>query len=1047
MSTEVFRFVTIRPAQTAPAGAAPVLIFRADPQSPFARNVREYRQPDSSAKLDEIVRVFVGSPQFIVGRTAIDSGLPVFASKLMALPAQGFAAGAAAALRESFDREPAAVEDDADLRTLRQRLGDSLLAAAIDASVSGDTRNHLVGLAAASAAIGALAADRKFGKADLAGVLIVLPADTLPLRQALDVAGQRGQRLARQRRDREAQHARLVRHAADVAAHRGAIAELVGTMLRRPEAPASRTRRSSGDRPALAAAFALTPTERGALSSGTQAVLREAGVGTAGGVDLARTVPLIEARLARMASDLHAGRRSPRMVRIGAHVLPADFLWPIVTGHTPDAVLAHPGSCPPAPLEEVAGANESATVPTGHGQARIIGFAELMIVEQKLARYELGEIAHIENVLRGEKRERTFRTSMTAEESVLSESEETEETERDLASTERFELQSETQKVINETASKQAGLTVTASYGPTVDATASVNAASTSAKSQSTSVSSTYARDTTSRAVSRIHKRTLERRFRKTVRETEETNLHAFNNESPNDISGIYRFVEKIYTAQVVNYGKRLLLEFLVPEPAAFWRHAAARQPLEPVRYTCPDPPGYCLDDGRTFVPLQARDIEPDNYLEWASQYGAQDVVSAPPSTRIATVTKRGPDQFATTGTNAATQPRISSEAAEVDIPDGYVPVSAIINVYGETQAGDHKLVIQVQDKQFFYLEPVDDQFEIALRAEVTAKVPITINSLRFYNYELIATVLCTLRPEKLDEWRLQTYFAIMKAYEASKARYDAAMESARLTAAYAGAMGRSPGMNREVEQVELKRACITMMSGQHFESFNAVNGSVAPHGYPEIDLAEARAEARWVHLFEQGLEWPNLSYLFYPYFWSRKDQWLTLAQLTDEDPLFARFLQAGAARVQVPVRPGFERSILNYLKGIKIWDADGNLIAADPDDPNQPQLSMLAELKSQLGNNDVQGLGTVALTNGDTLVTGTGTDFTDADERRRIRFGLHTGVIHTVEGPQRLRLAEPYTGPSMPDSSYSLGVVLVGEPWEVRIPTSLVKLGDMTIT
>ena len=54
--------------------------------------------------------------------------------------------------------------------------------------------------------------------------------------------------------------------------------------------------------------------------------------------------------------------------------------------------------------------------------------------------------------------------------------------------------------------------------------------------------------------------------------------------------------------------------------------------------------------------------------------------------------------------------------------------------------------------------------------------------------------------------------------------------------------------------------------------------------------------------------------YLFYPYFWGKKDDWVTVAQLTDDDPLFGQFLRAGAARVQVPVRQGFEEAIITYL-------------------------------------------------------------------------------------------------------------------------------------
>lgn len=134
----------------------------------------------------------------------------------------------------------------------------------------------------------------------------------------------------------------------------------------------------------------------------------------------------------------------------------------------------------PAPQSPIP--SDGVTVPTGHGDARILGIADLMVLEQELSRYELGEIAHIENVLRSETRSRTFKTSTTTEQTEITETETTEEKERDLSSTERFELQSESQQIINTNASKEAGLTIHASYGPSVDATSNFSFSSVSCR-------------------------------------------------------------------------------------------------------------------------------------------------------------------------------------------------------------------------------------------------------------------------------------------------------------------------------------------------------------------------------------------------------------------------------------------------------------------------------------------------------------------------------------------------------------------------------------
>jgi hypothetical protein len=138
-----------------------------------------------------------------------------------------------------------------------------------------------------------------------------------------------------------------------------------------------------------------------------------------------------------------------------------------------------------------------------------------------------------------------------------------------------------------------------------VDATANYNASSSTSTQQSNTAATNYAREVTNKAVDRVQTRTLTRRTVTISHVIEEVNKHSFDNKNGTaDIVGIYRYVDKIYRAQVVNYGKRLMLEFTVPEPAAFIRYALINKPVDNVPQVEPDPPGYCLADGKTFVPL-----------------------------------------------------------------------------------------------------------------------------------------------------------------------------------------------------------------------------------------------------------------------------------------------------------------------------------------------------------------------------------------------------------------------------------------------------------
>jgi hypothetical protein len=685
--------------------------------------------------------------------------------------------------------------------------------------------------------------------------------------------------------------------------------------------------------------------------------------------------------------------------------------------------------------------NDGVTVPVGHGDARILGIADLMVLEQNLLRYQLGEIAHIENVLKSEVRSRKYKTTDTTSQSQTTETETTRDKEQDLSSAERFELQTESQTVINTNASTDAGLTIHASYGPSVDATANYNTTSSTSTTQSNTASSTYAREITTKAVDRVQTRTLTSRTVTTINVIEEINEHAFDNKQGNaDIVGVYRYVDKIYQAQVVNYGKRLMLEFIVPEPAAFLRYALTHKPVDSVSLVNPEAPGYCLANSMSFVQLQASDITRDNYLYWASKYGAQDVTTPPPSAIIASGSKKAPDQMPIDGDNI-----LGSDLFDVTITDGYLCQSAFVNIYGVSQGGIHDIVFQLQEQQGNYVEPVDDHHLYYLHLQPTPTLTVTVNSYRFHNYEVLVTVFCTLSIEKFQEWQLKTYSSIMNAYQNLKSTYDQAAQEARLLADNSVG-GTNPANNRITEQTELKKGCISLLTGQRFDLFDAMIRNVAPFGYPEIDFVEAKAEGAYIQMFEQSFEWNNMVYLFYPYFWGKKDDWVTIAQLTDDDPLFGQFLQAGAARVQVPVRLGFEAGILTYLSTGETWPAEGTIVNSDGSGGEPQHLSIIDELKSQTGNNNIEGLGTISITKNSVAITGSGTQFTQDDENKRIFIGSATYVIKNVQDALTISLTTVYTGDSATGLGYALGGKLVGQPWEVKLPTNLVKLDNTLV-
>ena len=88
--------------------------------------------------------------------------------------------------------------------------------------------------------------------------------------------------------------------------------------------------------------------------------------------------------------------------------------------------------------------------------------------------------------------------------------------------------------------------------------------------------------------------------------------------------------------------------------------------------------------------------------------------------------------------------------------------------------------------------------------------------------------------------------------------------------------------------------------------------------------------EAPYIQFLEQCFEWQNMTYLFYPYLWGRKSQWVQNSGQADGDPIFEAFLRAGAARVLVPVRPNYEKTVCYYLRSGEIWNGGGLPVLED---------------------------------------------------------------------------------------------------------------------
>ena len=285
------------------------------------------------------------------------------------------------------------------------------------------------------------------------------------------------------------------------------------------------------------------------------------------------------------------------------------------------------------------------------GNVTVLGMSDLLIVKQQLIGYEKGDIAYIQNVLKGETNTHEVTQSNKVEDTVFMETETTSTKEEEKSTTTRFEMSEEADKTIKEDASVKGGATLSAKYGPSLSLSSTISGSRDRNMTEASKLASKFSQDVTSKASEKLQKRALQRTQTVTTQETIDKETHTFSNASgAQHISGVYQWLNKVYEARVWSYGKRTMLDFMLPEPGAFLLDRAT------------DPALQKSDDIKLIPVFTATpgEISPDDYTKYAVDYGVTDLETPP----------KAVDNVA--GSYASGPQQIHAHADKLEIPDGF---------------------------------------------------------------------------------------------------------------------------------------------------------------------------------------------------------------------------------------------------------------------------------------------------------------------------------------------------------------------------------------
>jgi len=610
-------------------------------------------------------------------------------------------------------------------------------------------------------------------------------------------------------------------------------------------------------------------------------------------------------------------------------VLPAG-LW---SGTTSSGTMAMLGSS--------AGTN---TLPI-NAVSRRPAFADLYVVRQDWVRYEEGEVAHIENVLLGERKTRENRRRTESEVTSVTETEMQTLDERDTQTTARYELSTEATREMELALHVEGSVDVKYPPGASAIIAAHVGASVDYSQATSDRTATTTAREAIDRALKRIETRAHEMRTARTLTTVEDANTHELDNKDGTaHVVGIYRWVNKVDRAQVYRYPNRFLLEFQLPEPGAWlkWMQGVTRPPAPEM------PPLFTIDGTKATAKLSVADVTETTYADLGKRYGVKAMTPPP-----APILRPGVNVNIAESEDTTLPIKFVSHDKFVT-PDGYRAVGWQARIlswhnggFGNqgcsvrvaVGGGPSGLIVVGQ------WASMDDSVSGSLD-NLTGPVAIGVMADTPWGLTITMSIECHRLDAHLRKWQQSVYDMLVDGYTEKREAWERAVRGEKDDASIR-VEGSNPLRTRLTIATELKKHIVELLISPQLVGVDALTEST--EGEPSINVPAMRGLAPIVSFMEQAFEWENLTYVLYPYFWGARDGWRDTAAATGTDPELAAFLSAGSARVIVPARPGLEQVVHFFLYTGLAW---GGLQAPAPDE--EGYLSIDKEIRAlQLGAAD----------------------------------------------------------------------------------------------
>jgi hypothetical protein len=455
------------------------------------------------------------------------------------------------------------------------------------------------------------------------------------------------------------------------------------------------------------------------------------------------------------------------------------------------------------------------------------------------------------------------------------------------------------------------GASLSASYS-SVTLSTNFGYNSTSNDSQSKKDSRNHSMSTTKKASARTkkdHKVT----FKVTsVTGSEDQSVRVISNPSTTDSMRIDYFqLARKWKVDLLRYGLRMTYDIVIPNPGS--AIVTLVEDVKSLDAQINTPFSFSLPLSAIFYNSLASDPhDVSNYDQLAAQYDA--TVTAPPDARKwVNVHKET--------TEVSDYDHVHFDSVEFDIDENYFIYQFQLEFNYQTNSGE-----------------TNDYFTMIGGESVNAGLTNLIGdsghlSLDFmyqyiYNYAINITLICRPKVQALLDWRLQAWNQIRQAAED---QYNRNLQTYKdQQAKIVQQIADFDALTlRRMEQEEIMKGVLRWLLGPQFYlvPFNISSLFGPDTNDPEVqDVLDPNSltASEWLDVMEHGefikyihnaIEWENVLYFTYPYFWDDNKLWDFKKFLFHPDTTHRTFLRAGAARVVLTIRPGFESSFTSLIE------------------------------------------------------------------------------------------------------------------------------------